>query len=74
MTYAELKAVADRADAEGRDEKAWVFTFVSDGPHGLPIRPELLSETADGERVYAMTVKQLRKVLRLAEQQGYDRP
>ena len=73
MTYTELKAVLDRADAEGRADKDWAFTFVSHGPHGLPIRPELLSETADDTRVYAMNVRQLRKILRLAEEQGFDR-
>lgn len=68
MTLDELYAVDRRAREEGRADKDWAFTFVSDGPHGLPIRPQLLSWHDNDERVYAMTVQQLRKIIRLAEE------
>lgn len=64
MTLDDLKAQEARLAAQ---EHPWGFTFVSPGPHGLPIRPELLSENANGERVYRMSLKQLRKLIALAE-------
>lgn len=58
-----LQAALDR---HGPDDSL-VFTFVSPGPHGLPIRPELLSQSPDGERVYGINAKQARKLIGLLD-------
>lgn len=72
MTRAEFRAELERAlelrDAfDGYptrpDDPVW--TFVSQGPHGLPIRPRLLAEHENGERVYSVNRRQAQKLLGL---------
>lgn len=67
MTPEELRAeltdaLGRRPDAERGD---MVWTFVAPGPHGLPVRPSILSHSLNGERVYGLKKFQAEKLLNL---------
>lgn len=49
MVTALTEALGRHSDAE------MCWTFVSSGPHGLPVRPRLLTEHENGERVYSLS-------------------
>lgn len=60
-----------RAEAEGREDSMPGATLVSPGPWRNigRVRPELLCVNANGERVYMLTVRQVRKLLDVWDQE-----
>lgn len=67
MTSDELRSVLNRAEEEGRDDEDIGLIFVGTTSRGLPVRPRILSESQNGEKVYMITVRQLRKLVRFAD-------
>lgn len=67
MTARELKERLGAVEAEGRPDDAPALTFVAKSAKGIGVRPTLLSERPSGERVYSVTVKQLRRMVEKAE-------
>lgn len=68
MTLAEFITEVTQALARNGPDADMCFTFVSKGPHGLPVRPELLTEHENGERVYSLSSRQCRKLLVLIDE------
>lgn len=49
------------ADERGYDENRPCLTFTARTSRGLPIRPKVVDQRPNGDKVYMMTVKQARK-------------
>lgn len=56
-----IARAAENESPERPDNKIFAGTFVGQSSRGLPVRPEVLSRTQDGERVYGITLRQARK-------------
>lgn len=67
MTVDELLELLERVEADGRPDDAPGLTFVARTSRGLGVRPKLLAEHPNGDRVYMITVGQLRRMVAKAK-------
>lgn len=63
MTIVELRAHLAACEKEGRNDTDFGLVFIARSSRGLGVRPKLLAERENGDRVYSITVAQLRRMI-----------